>query len=147
MQSNEKARLDLYKKLGFGEGLMKMLGTEIHSGIIGDQKDLVRRIKFFGQNVKPLPQLPGILDSIKEALDNRILGALAIAAFFSMIAGAINEPGYLGWLQGFSIYIGIFLIVAFAAINDYLKDKNFVKLANDLKQDKIGVVRGKNGVT
>lgn len=64
-----------------------------------------------------------------------------------MIAGAINEPGWLGWLQGFSIYIGIFLIVAFSAINDYIKDKNFVKLASDIKKDKIGVIRGKHGTT
>lgn len=64
-----------------------------------------------------------------------------------MIAGAIKEPGYFGWLQGFAIYIGIFLIVAFSAINDYIKDKNFVKLSDELKKEKIAVIRGKLGVT
>jgi len=101
----------------------------------------------FGKNTKPLQQLPRIIDSIKEALDNRILAALAIAALFSMIAGAISEPGWLGWVQGFSIYIGIFLIVSISAINDYNKDKNFVKLNSEVKKDRIGVIRGKLGVT
>jgi magnesium-transporting ATPase (P-type) len=85
--------------------------------------------------------------SIKEALDNRILGALAIAALVTMITGAINEPGYLGWIQGFSIYIAIFLIVAFTSVNDYIKDKNFVRLASEVKRDCISVTRGKRGVT
>ena len=64
-----------------------------------------------------------------------------------MITGFFNEPGYMGWVQGFSIYVGIFLIVAFTSINDWIKDKNFVKLASKVKKDRIGVVRGKHGVT
>ena len=91
--------------------------------------------------------VPRLLDSIKEALDNRILGALAIAAFFTMVTGFLKEEGYWGWVEGFSVYIGIFLIVAFTSINDWIKDKNFVKLASDVKRDNMGVIRGKHGVT
>lgn len=53
----------------------------------------------------------------------------------------------MGWVQGFSIYVGIFFIVAFTSVNDWIKDKNFVKLASQVKKDKIGVIRGKHGVT
>lgn len=53
----------------------------------------------------------------------------------------------MGWVQGFSIYLGIFLIVGFTAVNDYFKDKNLVSLASDVKRDRIGVIRGKKGVT
>jgi hypothetical protein len=75
-----------------------------------------------------LPQLPKLWDSIKQELDNKIYLALVIAATISMITGFISEDGFLGWMQGFSIYVGLFLLVAFAAGNDYLKDKQFVHL-------------------
>lgn len=41
----------------------------------------------FGENTKPLPQLPKITDSIKEALSDKVLIALAVAAFFTLVAG------------------------------------------------------------
>lgn len=37
--------------------------------------------------------------------------------------------------------------MSISAVNDYIKDKNFVKLASDVKKDHIGVIRGKQGVT
>lgn len=75
-----------------------------------------------------------------------VLGALAVAAFVSLLTGTITY-GWDGIVEGFSIYAGIILIVSFTAINDYFKDKNLVKLASDVKRDKIGVIRGKKGVT
>lgn len=70
---------------------MKKLATEADTGIIGDTRDLQRRKKYFGSNDKPLPQIPPLIESIKEALDNRILLSLAIAGFFTIIAGVIAE--------------------------------------------------------
>ena len=55
--------------------------------------------------------------------------------------------GWWGWVEGFSIYVGIFLIVSFTSINDWVKDRNFVKLASEVKRDHIAVIRGKFGVT
>jgi hypothetical protein len=74
-----------------------------------------------------LPDVPPLWDSIKEALDNRILLFLAIAAFFTIITGMINDPKW-GWVPGVSIYIAIFLIVTITSANDWIKDKQFVKL-------------------
>lgn len=87
-----------------------------------------RRKKKFGENSKPLLQVPKIWTSIKDELDNRIYGALAIAALVSMITGFISEDGYLGWMQGFSIYIGLFILIGFGSANDWMKDKQFVQL-------------------
>ena len=77
----------------------------------------------------PLPQSPSLLDSIKESLDNRIYLVLAIAGVLTMITGFIKEPGYMGWVQGFSIYIGVLLMIIFTSLNDFFKDKSFLKLA------------------
>lgn len=75
-----------------------------------------------------------------------VLGALAVAAFVTLLTGTIRY-GWDGTVEGFSIYAGIILIVSFTAVNDYYKDKNMVKLVSDVKRDRIGVIRGKRGVT
>lgn len=64
-----------------------------------------------------------------------------------MVTGFFKEKGYWGWVEGFSVYVGILLIITFTSVNDYIKDKNFVKLASEVNSDKIGVIRGKHGVT
>ena len=52
-------------------------------------------------------------ESIKEATNNKIIRALAIAGIFTAVAGYFADDGHLGFLQGVSIYIGLFLIVSF----------------------------------
>jgi|LauGreDrversion4_2_1035121.scaffolds.fasta_scaffold62992_6 hypothetical protein len=48
---------------------------------------------------------------------------LVVAAIISMITGYVSEDGLLGWMQGFSVIIGLVILVGFAAANDYMKDK------------------------
>lgn len=62
------------------------------------------------------------MESIKEALDDRILVALGICALLTIISGMIVDPA-LGWIQGVSIYLAIFFIVTITAANDWMKDK------------------------
>lgn len=101
----------------------------------------------FGQNVKPLAQIPPLKDSIKEALDDRILLALGIAAFLTIITNMVAEGPAWGWVQGVSIYIAMFIVVAISSLNDWAKDKQFVRLQSVLKDEDIAVIRGKYGAT
>lgn len=71
---------------------------------------------------------------------------LGIAALFTVITGSIAE-GWSGTIQGISIYIAIFIIVAITSLNDWIKDKNFVRLQSELKNEQIAVIRGKHGAT
>lgn len=73
---------------------------------------------------------------------------LAIAAFFSIITGLIaewDEGG--GWIPGVTIYVAILIIVAITSGNDWVKDKQFVKLISLNKDEDIAVIRGKYGAT
>jgi magnesium-transporting ATPase (P-type) len=72
--------------------------------------------------------------------------ALAIAAFFTVISGMIVDYKW-GWAQGVSIYLAILIIVSITSANDWIKDKSFVKLQSELKNEDIAVVRGKYGAT
>lgn len=48
-----------------------------------------------------------------------------------------------GWVEGVSIYIAIFIIVTITSGNDWVKDKQFVKLSSLVKDENIAVIRGK----
>ena len=91
--------------------------------------------------------MPKIMESIKEELDNKIYMVLVIGAFFSMITGFFSQDGFFGWMQGVSIIVGLLILVGFGATNDWIKDSRFVKLQEWYKKGRIGVVRGKRGMT
>lgn len=100
----------------------------------------------FGENTKPLPQIPPFFASVKEALNDRILLALAVAAFLTIIAGMVKD-WRLGWVEGFSIYLAILIVVMISSANDWMKDKQFVRLQSTVKDENIAVIRGKYGAT
>jgi Ca2+ transporting ATPase len=55
--------------------------------------------------------------------------------------------GWWGWVEGASIYLAIFIIVAITSGNDWVKDKQFVNLTSLVKDEDIAVIRGKYGAT
>jgi hypothetical protein len=76
---------------------------------------------------------------LKESIINEVKGNKFYLALFacgavSMLTGFISEDGYLGWTQGFSIFIGIIILVAFGSYNDYTMDKRFINLQKWFKK-------------
>ena len=49
--------MNILEKVGHHKGLCERLGTSVTTGIIGDEKDLKRRKRFFGLNRKILPAI------------------------------------------------------------------------------------------
>jgi hypothetical protein len=47
----------ILEKVGLNAGLLKSLATDFETGIIGNEADLKRRQKFFGNNKKKLPNV------------------------------------------------------------------------------------------
>jgi hypothetical protein len=94
---------------------------------MGDNRDLKRRQVFFGQNTKPVAELPGFLESLKEALNERILFVLGICGVLSIITGMIADPK-LGWLKGVCLLMALVILVVITSVVDWVKDKQFVAL-------------------
>jgi magnesium-transporting ATPase (P-type) len=72
---------------------------------------------------------------------------MAIGAFITIITGMVAQGAKWGWLQGVSIYVALFIIVAITSLNDWVKDKQFVRLQSLVKDEDIPVIRGKYGAT
>jgi hypothetical protein len=60
-----QGRLERLREQDGVSGLLRALGSETDSGIIGDKKDLLRRVAVFGGNTKPLPETTNIISSVK----------------------------------------------------------------------------------
>jgi len=111
---------------------------------MGDERDLHRRKTFFGENNKPKPQTTSFIESVKQAMNERILQGVAALAALSLITGMI-EDWRTGWKDGVSILISLVLLVLIQSWNDWMKDHRFVQLTNLCRDDEVTVVRGKMG--
>jgi len=106
-------------------GIQHRVQSEPNSGIMGDQADLYRRGTKFGKNVKPKPQDPAFWESVKDALNDRIIILVALFAIISIIPGMVVRPKD-GWMEGVFILVGLVVSVIISAWNDQKKDQKFV---------------------
>lgn len=117
----------MLQRHGKTEEFLAKLQTEANSGIMGDQGDLRRRKTKFSKNQKPKPKRPPFFDSVKDALNDRLILLVAIFAVISIIPGMIVEPAK-GWIEGVFILAALIVGVMITAWNDYSKDTKFVEL-------------------
>jgi magnesium-transporting ATPase (P-type) len=137
---------DLLYRQNFAEGLCKNLASNYESGIIGDVKDLRRRVKRFGHNQDAVQQQAKFLESLKETLDDKIFLYCAIAALLTILVGFFQD-GNTSWIEGISILVTLVIIVMVQTKVDHYKDQRLVKLQKKLKSNICNVYRGKKGVT
>ncbi len=96
------------------------------------------------KNEKPRPVNPPFFDSVKDALNDRILMLVAIMAVVSIIPGMVVSPKN-GWVEGVFILVALFVQVLITAWNDSNKDNKFVQLQNLCREESLPVLRGKRG--
>lgn len=97
-------------------GLCEKLATTQTTGIIGDEKDLLRRRTFFGKNIKILPAIKPFKDIFMEQVQDDMLKILFGAGIFQIIVGLFNVEEPNAWFEGVSIIVAclfISLLMAF----------------------------------
>ena len=57
-----------------------------------------------------------------------MLRVLCVAAIVSLVVGILKEGLEKGWMEGVTIWIAVFLVVAVGAGNNYMKEQQFAKL-------------------
>lgn len=65
-KGEKRESLNILEKVGNYSGLLDKLNTEEKTGIVGDNKDIMRRQSFFGINEKQLPRLKTLFQLLKE---------------------------------------------------------------------------------
>ncbi|KAI4864687.1 plasma membrane calcium-transporting ATPase [Hypoxylon rubiginosum] len=108
------------------------------------------RSRVFGRNVLPAKTATPIWKLMWNAYNDKIIILLTIAAAISLALGlyerfgVVHEPGAppsLDWVEGVAIIIAILIVTLVGSLNDWQKERAFVKL-NAKKDDRqIKVIR------
>lgn len=115
-----------------------------NSGAFGD------RIRVYSKNILPTKKATPLWRLMWNAYNDKVLLLLTAAAVISLALGlyetfgATHEPGAptpVDWVEGLAICVAIIIVVGVGSLNDWQKERAFVKL-NAKKEDReIKVVR------
>ena len=59
---------------------------------------------------------------------------------------SMNTKSY-AWVEGVSIYFAVALIALFASASDYMREKQLLKLHDEIKNEEVSVIRGQYGLS
>eukprot|EP00760_Papus_ankaliazontas_P014439 PhM_4_TR16080/c6_g2_i1/m.38362/K01537/E3.6.3.8; Ca2+-transporting ATPase len=142
----ERKDREIYESLGGVEDVAGGLKVDIASGVNAATIDLRR--KCFGWNKLRQPPPVKLLELIWEALQDKIVQLLIIAAVISIIFGMTLEDPHTGkvnrvtgWIEGTAILISVSVVVGMGAGTDYQKAKKFEELAREQAIKVVQVIR------
>ncbi|KAJ8521107.1 hypothetical protein ONZ45_g2153 [Pleurotus djamor] len=111
--------------------------------------NIAQRREIYGENVLPRRRSKSLLSLMWAALTDKVLILLSIAAVVSLALGLFqdfgpsrdpNEPP-VDWVEGVAIIIAIGIVVLVGSLNDWQKERQFLKL-NDKKEERaVKVIR------
>lgn len=141
-------------ELGGLSGLAQLLQLDANSGLTDDH-DHHEREKVFGHNQLPTKVAKSFLRLCAEAMKDKVLILLSVAAVISLALGLYETFGQdtqyddegmplpkVDWVEGVAIITAVLIVVIVGAANDYQKERQFAKL-NAKKEDReIVVIRG-----
>jgi magnesium-transporting ATPase (P-type) len=81
-----------------------------------------------------------------EQFEDYTLRVMLVAAALTLLVGLDSEDDYK-WIEGVSIFFAIGLITVFATTCNYLKEKQFLKIFDQLKSEEINAIRGQYGLS
>ena len=135
-------------ELGGEEELADYLHTNLKYGLnSNDQEDMDYRRRTYGKNKLPDKSQKGFLRLCFEAMKDKVLILLSVAAIVSLALGlyetfTITEYDLEGnplpkvdWVEGVAIIVAILIVVLVGAANDFQKERQFRKL-NAKKEDR-----------
>ncbi|KAI5804537.1 putative calcium transporting P-type ATPase [Geopyxis carbonaria] len=112
------------------------------------------RIRVFNNNTLPTKSAKSIWRLMWEQYNDKILILLTVAAVVSLALGlyeslgvehAPGSPPPVDWIEGVAICVAIIIVVLVGSLNDWQKERQFVKL-NAKKEDRLikGIRSGKS---
>lgn len=143
-----KSLKKLHEIGGFGV-LTASLKTNLKRGLDdSDQEDAAERTYYYGANKLPTKVRKNFFQLCYEAMKDKVLILLSVAAVVSLALGLYETFGQgtmyddegnampkVDWVEGVAIMVAIGIVVLVGAANDYQKERQFAKL-NAKKEDR-----------
>jgi Ca2+ transporting ATPase len=143
----ERKSANLLNKIGGTEGLLTALKVDFEEGlIINNSRDLEYRVRTYGKNDAIVKDPKTLNELILECLEDPMLRILLLAAFVSLIIGVAQQGWSHGWIEGFSIFLAVFIVVAISSVNNLQKEKQFHKLNQENEKKMVHVKRGRKKI-
>nr|XP_048334269.1 putative calcium-transporting ATPase 13, plasma membrane-type [Ziziphus jujuba var. spinosa] len=130
------------QQLGGIDGVVSALKTGAEQGISSDDEEVAARREAFGSNTYTKPPSRGFLSYVWEALQDLTIIILMVCAALSLGFGMKVHGAKEGWIDGVSIIIAIFLVIAVSAVSNFRQNRQFDKLSKVSNNIQIDVLRG-----
>ncbi|KAL9600150.1 MAG: hypothetical protein Q9219_003406 [cf. Caloplaca sp. 3 TL-2023] len=130
---------------GPSEGAMRRTSTAVTGGRPASEY-FIDRQRIFKDNRLPEKKAKSILQLAWLAYNDKVLILLSVAAVVSLALGIYQSAAKIDgesvqWVEGVAIMVAIIIVVAVGALNDWQKERQFVKL-NKKKEDRnVKVIR------
>jgi Ca2+-transporting ATPase len=123
--------------------------TRRSRGVAEVQEAYLDRKRVFSDNRLPVKKGKSLLQLMWITYNDKVLILLSAAAVVSLIVGmyqtfgTYHEPGEpkIEWVEGVAIIVAILVVVVVGSLNDYQKERQFVKLNKKKEDRQINVVR------
>lgn len=128
------------------EGTAQALSVNLQEGLSSPQ-DIKEREITFGSNkgkqiitrsIKKCEKILGICSIMKDAASDKTMIVLLIASAVLIILNEIMEDDKtIAWTDGFGIFLAVAVVVLVQTVNEYQKEKQFMKLNQSAESEKI----------
>ncbi|KAK6455784.1 Ca2+-transporting P-type ATPase [Scheffersomyces xylosifermentans] len=135
--------------LGGFSRLISLLNTDTQNGLNDqDSNDAATRVRYYGANKLPTKRQRSFFRLCYEAMKDKVLILLSVAAVVSLALGLYETFGEgtmyddegeplpkVDWVEGVAILVAVAIVVLVGAANDYQKERQFARL-NAKKEDR-----------
>jgi magnesium-transporting ATPase (P-type) len=145
-QGECKTALNILKNCGYNEGLCRYLNTDIETGIIGDKEDLERRRRIFGSHSIAIPEIQGFMTLLARNFEDDNVVFLIWSATIYLIFSVFSKRGE-AYVESLTIYAGLLFSAGISAVCDWIKERQYLSLKDEINNQTITVFRGAHGTT
>lgn len=129
------------KACGYTPGLLQLLNTCKETGIVGDKKDLLRRQLMFGKNHIAIPTITSFTDLLASQFEDQNIIFLIIAATV-YLGFAVFSADSMAYVETLTIYVGVLFAAVVSAFADWIKERQYLKIKDEVNNATVIVFRG-----
>lgn len=121
-----------------------MLNTDKDTGIIGDKRDLERRQLLFGKHSIALPRIQSFWTLLARQFEDTNVIFLIWASTIYLVFSIFGSQS-TAYVESLTIYTGLLFAAFISALCDWVKERQYLKLKDEINNQMVSVYRGAHG--
>jgi magnesium-transporting ATPase (P-type) len=139
-----RVSLNILKDCGYNFGLCRLLNSDKDTGLTGDLKDLERRHALFGKHSIALPKIESFINLLSRNFEDINVIFLIWSATLYLVFSIFSQSN-TAYIESLTIYAGLLFAAMISALCDYIKERQFLKLKDEINSATVTVYRGAFG--